>query len=356
MAFCVGALYVLMPLAQKIGLLDKPNSRKRHGRATPVVGGVAIYIAFLLSWQFVDDFTVSTSLLLWIGLVLVVGVIDDKFDISFRIRLGTHAAIVLGIFLTDGLVVNEIGAILGNDISEFLGNASATFYGPTIAVIFTGIGVVGAVNSTNMMDGLDGLLGSLVLISMIAVFGLSISSENLPVQSFSIHAVVAMIGALAGFLWLNSRVYFDSARVFLGDAGSTTLGLILAYVLIDYTQGSTRIFSPVLAGWILGLPLLDASSVILRRVLDGKSPFAPDRNHLHHRLIDSGVGVNNTVLAMAMIHTILVLVGVLLSFTVPLWSDMILFWGFVMLVFMMTLRSTAAESKIRQFLGAESGE
>ena len=110
------------------------------------------------------------------------------------------------------------------------------------------------------------------------------------------------------------------------------LGFILAYILIDFSQGSTRIFSPVLAGWILGLPLLDASAVIGRRVLEGRSPFKPDRMHLHHRLIDSGLDVKRTVATMVGFHVVLMVVGILISFTIPQWSDLILFWGFILLV------------------------
>jgi len=238
-------------------------------------------------------------LLLWFGLVLVVGVIDDRLDISYGVRILVHSAAVLGVFLTDGLVVNDIGAIFGGENGDF--------FGP-IAVLFTGFGVIGAINSTNMMDGLDGPL----------------------------LAIAALIGALISFLWLNFRVGFRPTAVFLGDAGSTLLGFILAYILIDFTQGENRVFGPVLAGWLLGLPLIDSSVVITRRLLAGRSPFKPDRMHLHHRLIDSGMDVPRTVLTMIAIHASLIVVGVTISFAVPMWSDMLLFWGFVLLVLLQT--------------------
>ena len=122
----------------------------------------------------------------------------------------------------------------------------------------------------------------------------------------------------------------------LGDAGSALLGFILAYVLIDFSQGPSRIFSPVLAGWIVGLPLLDASAVITRRVLEGVSPVKPDRMHLHHRLIDWGMSVERTVVTMIGIHLFLISVGITTTFMVPAWSDAILFWGFVFLVLLQT--------------------
>ena len=143
-----------------------------------------------------------------------------------------------------------------------------------------------------------------MLSSLVVIFTLAIFSEHAASQFVSLQAIAAAIGALGGFLLLNARFKLSAAKVFLGDAGSTLLGFILVYVLIDYSQGDHQIFSPVLAGWILGLPLLDASAVIARRVLDGRSPFKPDRMHLHHRLIDSGLDVKRTVAIMVGFHTV----------------------------------------------------
>lgn len=326
-ALCLAALCVLMPAAEKIGLVDKPDARKRHRSDTPLVGGLAICLAVCASSLLVPEYSMSWTLVLWFGMVLGVGVIDDKLDIDYRIRLGAQAAVVGGIWITDGLVVNEIGALLSPENLNFYGD---------IAVVFTGFGVLGAVNSTNMMDGLDGLLGSLLFVSIVAILVLAATAEQAVGQSFSLHFLTSLVCAITVFLCFNIRLYGKHARVFLGDAGSTTLGLILAYILIDYSQGSDRVFSPVLAGWILGLPLLDASAVILRRLLNGCSPFAADRNHLHHKLLDAGFEVNQTVLIMVGIHALMIVVGIFITLLIPIWSDMLLFWGFVLLVLLRT--------------------
>jgi UDP-GlcNAc:undecaprenyl-phosphate GlcNAc-1-phosphate transferase len=324
---CAVGLSILIRLAPKLGLIDMPDGRKRHPNTTPVVGGIAIYMSLLGCSALISGFEVSWSLLFWFGLVLAVGVLDDKLDISYSVRIFVHAAAVFGVFMTDGLVVNDIGAIFGGQ--------NVDFFGP-IAILFTGFGIIGAINSTNMMDGLDGLLGSLILVSLVAIFGLAAFSGIAAPQSLSLYTISALIGALISFLWLNFRVSFRPTMVFLGDAGSTLLGFILAYILIEFSQGSSSVFSPVLAGWLLGLPLVDSSVVIARRVLEGRSPFKPDRMHLHHRLIDSGMSVQRTVLTMVAIHASLITVGISVSFTVPMWSDMLLFWGFVLLVLLQT--------------------
>lgn len=321
---CLLSLRILIRLAPIVGLLDEPDLRKRHSGVTPLVGGVAIYSAFLLSQLAFDNGMVNWSLVWWFGFVLLIGVADDRFDVSYRIRLMAHAAIVVGIFLTDALAVNSIGSILGS--------GDVTFAGP-IAVVFTIIGVLGAINSVNMIDGLDGLLGSICLASILAIFIISVVSVNSGGKSLSPEAVAAVAGALVGFLILNSRIIKKSAaRVFLGDAGSTMLGFILVYLLIDFSQGADAAFSPVVAGWILGLPLLDASAVIASRVLDGKSPFKPDRGHLHHILIDSGMSVNATVITMLALHSALIVIAVGVSVLAGAWSDLLLFWGFIVLV------------------------
>ena len=264
------------------------------------------------------------SLGAWFGLVLVIGILDDLYDVSYLIRLGSHAAIVTGLFVGEGLGVNSIGAIFGTTDVDFFG---------FIAIIFTCIGVIGAVNAVNMIDGLDGLLGSLCLSSIILLALLSALNESTGTQVFDPTTIAAIAGALTGFLLLNGRIFGNkTAHVFLGDAGSTLLGFLLVYLLIDHSQGPGATFSPVLAGWILGLPLLDGSAVIASRLIDGKSPFKPDRSHLHHILQDVGFSVNRTVVIMLGLHITLMLTGTVISFAATERGDFILFWGFVVLV------------------------
>lgn len=323
-SFAIGM--VLMPVAIKFaaraGLVDVPNARKQHQMPTPLVGGIVIYLSLCatnilfsqISWYFLG----------WMGFVLVVGVLDDLFDISYRIRISAHAIVVFGIFLTDGLLVTNIGSI-------FWGLPAVDFFG-LVAILFTALGVIGGINSVNMVDGVDGLLASLTLASLavLVLFGVKSTYSDTAV---SIGNIAMLIGAVGAFTVVNCRFFgLRRAMVFMGDAGSTVLGFFLVYALIEFSQAPTNAISPVLAGWILGMPLIDASAVIANRVLDGKAPFHPDRKHLHHLLMDAGYSVNKTVVIILCAHVTMMVFASSVYLMFGGIADPYLFWGFVALV------------------------
>jgi len=320
-SICLGLLYPSIALSKRLGFVDKPNGRKRHLEPTPLSGGIVIFLAICLTNLFFE--ATSWSFLAWLALVLIIGVLDDICDVSYRIRLASHLVVVIGITFTEGLLVNSIGSIFGGDVVDF--------FGP-IAIVFTAIGVIGAINVVNMSDGVDGLLGSLLLASLIVLFlfGFQSPESEMPVSHGS---VVVLMGAMIAFISLNCRFFgLKRACVFMGDAGSTVLGFYLVYLLIAFSQGSEAVISPVLAGWILGLPLLDGSAVIASRLLDRKAPFHPDRRHLHHLLLDSGRSVNETVVIMVSLHVVLIVVASVGFIIFGSAVEIVLFWGFVGLV------------------------
>ena len=326
LAVCWSILYPSIAISNRLGFTDKPNVRKTHQEPTPLSGGVAIFLAIVFTNAIFE--VTSWSLLAWFALVLIIGVLDDIYDVSYRIRLLTHFLIVIGIATTEGLVVNSIGAIVGGEAIDF--------FGP-IAVGFTAIGVIGAINVVNMSDGVDGLLGSLMLASLTALLLFSFQSSSSEL-SISVESIVVLMGAMIAFVSINSRFFgLQHARVFMGDAGSTVLGFYLVYLLIGFSQGSGAVISPVLAGWILGLPLLDGSAVIAGRLLDRKAPFHPDRRHLHHLILDSGRSVNETVLIMVGLHGVLVVSAAVGFVIFGNEIEPLLFWGFVALVVLRVL-------------------
>ena len=260
----------------------------------------------------------------WLSLVLAIGVVDDYADISAKLRLVAHGMIVVGIAGTEGLYVSNVGAITGGGEAQ-MGNYA-------VAVAFTIVGVLGAINAVNMSDGVDGLLGLMLASSLVAVFFLISISDSSALSHFSRFELIAVFGALLGFLVFNSRLFVKRALIFFGDAGSTTIGFLFVYVLINCTQGSAELFSPVLTGWIVGLPLVDASAVIASRTMKRQSPFGADRTHLHHKLMDSGISVNHTVLILCGLHFGLILFAITVSRSGYQYSDALLFWGFIALV------------------------
>jgi UDP-GlcNAc:undecaprenyl-phosphate/decaprenyl-phosphate GlcNAc-1-phosphate transferase len=155
------------------------------------------------------------------------------------------------------------------------------------AALFTLIGVIGVINAFNMIDGLDGLAGGtgFVVTGWLIVLCLSAPAAN----AGALGALLVLAAAIAGFLVYNLRhPWRVRATVFMGDAGSTMLGFVLSWFLIHLSQGEQALMAPITAVWIMALPLLDTLTVIIRRIGAGRSPFAADRQHLHHLLLGRG--------------------------------------------------------------------
>ncbi|OED43526.1 hypothetical protein AB833_03585 [Chromatiales bacterium (ex Bugula neritina AB1)] len=338
-AVCLGCMPLATFFANKIDLLDHPSGRKQHAKPTPLVGGLVVFISsFLVTLTFYGA-EGNLSVFFWLFVVLVVGVIDDLMDLSYILRSVVHLGVVLGLWFTDGLMVENIGAIFSD--------SNVVTFSLGVGLLFTAIAVIGAVNAVNMIDGVDGLLGSLVVVSLISLLLVDLFSQQAgsSARTFEAGELVIIIGALLAFLVVNGRVFGRTiAKIYMGDAGSTVLGFLLVYVMIDFSQSENPLIGPVAAGWILGLPLLDASAVILKRVMDRRSPVAAGRDHLHHVLLDRGFGVNKTVLFMLAIHVLMITFALLVEKSGFVYSDLLLFWGFVALVVGRVLTSMSFHS------------
>lgn len=271
--------------APRLGLIDEPAGRKAHAAPTPVVGGLAIFIAFA---------TVSVLLGLApgrfaafeIGLAgaLLIGLVDDAVDLRPRTKfLALIAAAIL--MTTPGLVLaSHLGVVGGVEIS--LG---------AFALPVTILMIVGLANAWNMLDGVDGAAGGAAAVALAALGAAALAAGR--------HDLVAMIvplcAATLGFLAFNLRHPLRArARVFLGDAGSLMLGagvawLIAALATPDRTTGTTAL--PLVAlWWIVCVPVFDTLGLMARRLAAGRSPMAADREHLHHLLMESGLSPART--------------------------------------------------------------
>ena len=276
----------LRPLAYATGLIDYPGGRKTHGNPTPMTGGLGIYLG-LLSISTLSPVLMAQyqALLLLSGLVLIIGIVDDMYDIRASVRLVCHGSAALGMALFADVKLDTFGDLL--------------FFGPIqlgiLSLPLTAFATVGVINAVNMSDGLDGLSSGLVTI---ALGFLSLSA--MVAHADSVLSFSQLLGVtLIAFLTLNFRMLWKkSALVYLGDAGSTLLGFMLAWLLIASTQGSSAFIPPVYALWFFAVPLIDTVSLLIRRPLQGKSPFSPGRDHLHHRLQRAGFTQQQTVLTL----------------------------------------------------------
>lgn len=282
-ALCGAAtLPLLIRLAPTIGLMDAPAGRKDHDRPTPLVGGIAIMLALIVTSILLRlDMRLITLLVCGL-LVFVAGVFDDLREISQYPRFAAQIiACCLVLWLLD-TPLRSVGNLLG------LGPIGLWVF----ALPMTVFAVVGVINAFNMSDGLDGLAGTQSLIATLA-FAIAASLSGLTGHA---NFLIALAGALGAFLLFNLRLPWQPrARTFLGDAGSMTLGFILGWTAVELTQGLDRSFPPICALWIVVIPLCDTVSLVLRRRKAGRSPFDPDREHLHHQLLQRGYSVNQVV-------------------------------------------------------------
>lgn len=297
-------IFALRPMAIRVGLTDKPGRRKRHDGEVPLIGGIAVFLAIIiavaLGRQADTGFTDHLQALLAGSAVLVaVGAYDDMRDLPAWVRLAAQATAAFIMVYWGGTLLADLGDISpgGNTVS--LGR---------LAISFTVFATIGVINAINMSDGLDGLSGNLSLITLLG-FGIA---NSLWGDASGVPLLSTVSAAIAGFLLFNQRMLWRSrASVFLGDAGSMLLGFFLAWTAIETSQGPARILQPAAVLWLLMIPVYDTVRVMLRRMLQGKSPFAADSNHLHHLFVRTGYQVSETIAIICVIAATGASVGLL---------------------------------------------
>lgn len=289
---------IATPLAKKLALhfkvVDLPGQkRKIHSTPTLLLGGLGIFGAFLITvviYLFIGrpDYTViPLKFFLAIfsggGVLILGGVIDDKYNLPPKVlwlfpALASLIAVTAGIGSSITQISNPLGSAIKLDIIFSL----LTFHF-SLSSIFSWLWLMGMVFTTKFLDGLDGLCAGISLVGGLTMFALSI----LPRINQPITASLAIIfsGCVLGFLFYN----FNPASIFLGESGSTFLGFILGVLSIIL---GGKIATALL---VMGIPILDVAWAITRRLWYRRSPFAADRLHLHHRLLDVGLSQRQTV-------------------------------------------------------------
>ncbi|MBO4940825.1 MAG: undecaprenyl/decaprenyl-phosphate alpha-N-acetylglucosaminyl 1-phosphate transferase [Clostridia bacterium] len=290
----------VIALANKIRAIDIPkDSRRVHNKPIPLIGGLAIFYGFVVS---VLCFAVVDKALMGIlvgsVIMVTVGVIDDMRNLDARIKL---------IFqLLSAFIVIYCGV----DI-EYIANPLSRWIGPQYISLglwkipITMIWIVGITNAVNLIDGLDGLAAGVSTIASVALLSLTIISQNLNAAIVA----AALAGAGFGFLPYN----FNPAKIFMGDTGSTFLGFVLACISIQGVMKMYALVSFVVPVLILGLPVFDTLFAIIRRIIKRKPIMAPDRGHLHHRLLDMGFSQKQTVTILYTLTSLLCLTAVVMA-------------------------------------------
>jgi UDP-GlcNAc:undecaprenyl-phosphate GlcNAc-1-phosphate transferase len=278
-------VYALRPLAARVGLVDRPDHRKQHEFATPAVGGLAILLALATACFAVLGLApqvqgFASPQIQGFGLAALVivaaGIVDDLYRLRWPYRLGAQVAAALILIHVGGIRVEHIGSVLGFPIAS-LGKWSE---------LLTIVATVGIINAINMIDGVDGLAGSVTLAVTVMLAAVAAYAGNTVLAE----ELGLVAGALCGFLVYNLRTpWRPTASIFLGNAGSELLGLIIACASFRLTQNGHHPVGPQLAPFLVAPALIDCLTLIIRRLRGGVSPFMGDRNHLHHLLLDAGL-------------------------------------------------------------------
>ena len=310
-------LFLMRKVARKVGLVDKPSGRKLHSGNIPLVGGVAICISIVhYIYSHSGMINHASLFMLCISALTAVGALDDRFDLSVRIRMSVQTLISIAMIYFANAELLTLGNLLG------FGTIKLGFLGGFVTVL----AVLGCINAFNMVDGIDGLLGGLSMLTFGCIGILLFLSGEQSLSYLCLLLVVCMVP----YIIMNLGLIGRERKVFMGDAGSMMIGFIVIWLLIGASQTEgTPLIRPVTALWLIAVPLMDMAAIMIRRVKQGKSPFKPDREHLHHICQRLGCSSVQTLLLICFIASLFAGVGMLGE--ILLIPEYVMFYGFVIL-------------------------
>jgi UDP-GlcNAc:undecaprenyl-phosphate GlcNAc-1-phosphate transferase len=279
---------LLIRFAPKLGLVDVPNHRSIHKNHTPRGAGIGMIFAIIVTDALFYPLTPISHIwtLLAIFLVFIIGILDDHRNTTPKTKFLVIFVAVLFCYM-DGITIHSLGILFGYTIT--LG---------WLTIPFTMFAVAGFTNALNLSDGLDGLAGSLSII-ILSVLGVIGYHNN---DTFMLFLSTSFITVLLAFLWFN----WNPAKIFMGDSGSLTLGMVISVLSIK----ALTYVPPVSILFIAALPIMDTLIVMIRRKSQGKSIFSPDKTHLHHIMLNFFNGnVKKTVIFLIVVQLFYSLIG-----------------------------------------------
>ncbi|MAS82664.1 MAG: hypothetical protein CMF45_08245 [Legionellales bacterium] len=285
-------ILVLRPVALATGLVDIPGGRKTHDSPTPVVGGIAMYLGIFFGGVLMEAIPDFGVFMMGASLLIVVGVIDDRFELPATVRLIAQTCAVLFMIFAADLKLEAIGTPL------FFNFELGSF-----AIAFTILVSLAVINAFNIIDGIDGLAGGTAFITLSFMAILSIHSSAL-------NLILLLLAVIIGFLICNAPASSNQqVKCFMGDSGSTFLGFSVVWLGISLSQSETNIVPAVTGLWLVAVPIYDVITSTLRRIFRGKSPFKPDRDHFHDVLMRLGFSARMTLLTILALSLLAALIG-----------------------------------------------
>ncbi len=352
---CVAAAgsFLLTPLARKLatrwGAVAWPRDRDVHAVATPRMGGIALFLGFAMAIMIARALPTLKSafaygpdfdwLLVACAIICAVGVLDDRYELDSLTKLAGQV-VAAGVMVTKGGVQLTL-------LPTFWGHDPAVYLGSDLAIPVTIVLTVLTVNAVNFIDGLDGLAAGVTAIGAASFF---IYSYHLAMLGYTDVAAApallsaALAGSCVGFLPHN----FAPARVFMGDSGSMLVGLVLSAAAVTATttvdptifqsrSNSVPLAIPLLIPIaVLAVPFMDLLLAVVRRVGHGQSPFAPDKQHLHHRMLALGHTQRRAVLLMYFWSALIAAGGVTFAITHRTWTVLVTLAGLALIGLLMS--------------------
>lgn len=320
-AFVV-AMIVMPPLIRVIyrfKLFDVPDTRKEHVTPIPTMGGIASGLGMAVACAFWFQFTRESfvvSFFFSIAVLFAIGMMDDLKNLPARYKFAIQIAVALLIAFS-GVRITSFNGLFG--VYELSISAQYTF---------TVLAITGITNAFNLIDGIDGLAGGLGFMSLVilGIFLTLCGDSNIAVIGF------ALSGGLLGFLYYN----FNPAKIFMGDTGSLVLGFVTAVLCIKLIQLNAGLALPVLphapifALSVVLIPVFDTLRVFALRIWSGRSPFSPDKNHIHHLLTNNGWSHSLSAKILCGVHALVLVLGYFLK-------DISQFSGLAVLIFVMLI-------------------
>lgn len=282
-----------------LGLLDKPDARKRHLGDVPLTGGIAIFATFLFGVFALGIAPYTPPLLVIACALCAVGVFDDVRHIRASVRLLIE--------YMAGVLLATYGAIAIANVGNLLAMGAIPLLALTVPL--TALSVAGLSNAYNMIDGIDGLAASMLAVPLLVLYLLAVQAGHARADM-----LLLLLVPLAVFLLFNlgpNNRWLP--RMFLGEAGSVTLGFLVTASLVYFSQGELALIRPVTALWLVTVPLMDMLATMLRRYRRGRDLMRADRSHLHHTLMDLGLGKRQTLACMVVYAAACALVGLALQ-------------------------------------------
>lgn len=273
-------VYPIKKIAIRFGFIDLPAERKIHKKATPRLGGLAIFLGTGLGLLFLrpshpDLFAIVTGSCV----IVTIGLLDDKYQIRPLLKLGGQL-LAAGIVISAGIIIERITIPVLGTIE----------FNSWVAVLITVVWIVGVTNAINLIDGLDGLASGITTIGLISILIMAVVDAQIIV----IYLATVLIGGNIGFLFHN----FYPAKIYMGDTGSMFLGFSIAVISTIGLFKNVTLFSFIIPVIVLAIPIFDTLFAIIRRMINGENIFLPDKKHIHYQLLSAGFSHRTTVLIL----------------------------------------------------------